>query len=295
MLNFLLPLAGIATSVVGGIIGGNAKKKAEKANEKSRQEMDAKNMAIQEENSKIPQIFRSEINLSQLVADADKAGLNPLTVIRSGGLAGYAVQHNPQLPKQSLYTSSQLQGASPVAEGLGALGAGLQNFNIGAIQQQALDYKIGQATLQNITADTRARNDMFRAPAWTGTNAVGSGGGFAPASPIPTANTATTRAFGVDWQHNDWFDNAEDIEVRHGELGDLIVVAGPRLISDVAETIGQAGRRFVDKYISPGFMDLGAWMHQQRLVEAASASPTIATPPRGVLDRRWVLDMPGGR
>lgn len=75
-------------------------------NELSRQEMDRLNMAVQDENSKIPQVVRNSIDLQALVAAADKAGFNPLTVVRNGGLAGFGVTEGPRLAKQALFTSS---------------------------------------------------------------------------------------------------------------------------------------------------------------------------------------------
>lgn len=50
-------------------------------------------------------VIRNEIDLLKLVSEAEAAGFNPLTVLRNGGAAGYAVQRQPLVLSGGSFTS----------------------------------------------------------------------------------------------------------------------------------------------------------------------------------------------
>lgn len=127
--------AGISagTSLLGGFLGRKDEKRRERA-------------ALAQRNWESD---REDTQIQRMVADAKKAGINPLTAIRAGQSSGYAQTHMPTL------------GRSAIANALGNVGVG-----IGQAFQAAYDYEpvnkerahleleIRRATLRNMNADT---------------------------------------------------------------------------------------------------------------------------------------------
>lgn len=89
---------------------------------------------------------KSSIDLKGLVKDAEKAGFNPLTVLRNGGAAGY-----------SQTTIPALSASSFIGEAVGAGFNALANFDPMADDKRELEFELVQAQLENLQADTAQR------------------------------------------------------------------------------------------------------------------------------------------
>lgn len=103
----------------------------------------------------------TRVNYSQMVADAEAAGFNPLTVLRSGGAAGHMTTTHPAL-----------SGFNPVGQALQTVGQALANYDPQANARSALETKLLNAQLINIQTDTKARMRSFEVPVRTGATAV---------------------------------------------------------------------------------------------------------------------------
>lgn len=146
-----VPLIGGAISAVGSFMSADAARKA------------------QEDAAKIPQVTRSEIDLVKMRQDAEKAGFNPVAVLRAGGAAGYVTTHHPRL--------SSVSPVSPFGEGLQSIGGALSAFQWDpyADRRAALEFGVAEAQIRNLNADTKARGMSFGVPSYGGSSRVAAG------------------------------------------------------------------------------------------------------------------------
>ncbi|OCC05615.1 hypothetical protein BA190_07570 [Labrys sp. WJW] len=213
-----------------------------------------------------PKVTTSYVDYRRMVREAEAAGFNPLTAIRNGGSAGFSV------------SSTTGGGSSPLSRVAGALPGIADNF-LQAIdpfndKSREMQYKIQEAQLANLQADTAARNrvSIGGVPAVTGGAVarprVGSGVphgktnvSLPAAVPLPdsAAETKTPKVEAPTLTNpyptqsgavvNKGLPDAEVIEKRYGEnelfstIGGLGVFAG-----DVYSNIDKGARAWVDKY-----------------------------------------------
>lgn len=151
-------LLGAGASLIGGLFGGGSKK----------QETTTTNY----------------VDYKRLVHDSDEAGFNPLTALRNGGAAGFSV-------------STGTTPATPLSERLvngitGAAQSFLTNFDPFADQQRDLGFRVAEAQLANLQADTRIKQVQL--------------GG------VPTYTAGTQkRVMGAGVKHGQTFKSAADV------------------------------------------------------------------------------------
>lgn len=142
------------------------------------------------------------IDFARMVADAEKAGFNPLTVLRNGGAAGYSTSNvkttsdiftsvkvardlfqyfaPPDVPQVNHpgQAPQQQRVYNPMGD---ALTSGLNaflNFDRHADARAQLEMDIAKAQLANINSDTAMNSRRFAIPTWTGSGLSGTTGGF---------------------------------------------------------------------------------------------------------------------
>ena len=105
-------------------------------------------LSAQAANKPQTQTQTGSIDLKRLVADAEAAGFNPLTIVRAGGLAGYA----------STTFATSGGGNSPFGAALQTFGSGVAawQYDPYSQQRQAMEFKLAQAQLDNLNASTAA-------------------------------------------------------------------------------------------------------------------------------------------
>lgn len=101
------------------------------------------------------------IDLRQLVKDAERAGFNPLTVLRNGGAAGYTQTHHPALST-----------ATVVGEALGNIGATLATYDPHADEKRQAERALYDAQLENLQADSGVKMRSLNVPTKQGESTV---------------------------------------------------------------------------------------------------------------------------
>lgn len=101
------------------------------------------------------------IDLKALVRDAERAGFNPLTVLRNGGAAGYQQTHHPALST-----------ATVIGEALGNVGVTLANYDPHADEKRQAERLLFDAQLENIQADTGLKMRSLNIPTKAGDQTV---------------------------------------------------------------------------------------------------------------------------
>lgn len=142
------------------------------------------------------------VNLAQLVADSEKAGFNPLTVLRAGGAAGYFSQSSESFGYTPQFQSFIGPSGIPQGPQPGALQAvappttdwgGVMASALGAystFSKQPMEKAIAQAQLRNLDADTAASKYRMAVPTYTASGTVrtsGGGGGSSVSSALAQA------------------------------------------------------------------------------------------------------------
>lgn len=86
-----------------------------------------------------------------MVVDAERAGFNPLTALRNGGAAGFTSTTTPGL-----------SGGAVLANAIGgAASTFLANFDPFADRRREAEYRLMEAQIGNLNADTRLRLGSF--------------------------------------------------------------------------------------------------------------------------------------
>lgn len=152
-----------------------------------------------------PKTVRSEVDFGKMVADAEAAGFNPLTVLRNGGMAGYAMTHSPGL-----------NAAEAFGQGLTGVGASLGQLSSDILAQQraATEWKVAEAQIANLQADTRMRSQSFNVPTYQGSARDSVKGPWEVAKPEPVV---AIRTGGATWLPDTGWSNTQEFEDRYGD------------------------------------------------------------------------------
>ena len=134
-------LIGAGASLLGGLFGSGSKKQQTQTT------------------------TTSHVDYRRMVREAESAGFNPLTALRNGGAAGFSVS-----------TSNSATPATPlsarVADGVsGGVQTFLANFDPFKDQQREAEFKLVEAQLANLQADTALKKVRFGdVPTYSGDN-----------------------------------------------------------------------------------------------------------------------------
>lgn len=96
-------LGGIA-SVLGGLVGGE-----ESSNSKSK--------------TKTKSVTKNSVHLAQMVRQAERAGFNPLTILRAGGLSAFT--NTTSITNSKSKSSGSSSSSSPLGQGIANLGGAI--------------------------------------------------------------------------------------------------------------------------------------------------------------------------
>lgn len=129
-----------------------------------------------------PTVIKGEVDYEQMVASAEKAGINPLTALRNGGSAGFSATSQPSAPLSrtapTRHAALRHAPGQTAAPGMGgAIGDGimgfLQNFDPFADQKREMEQRLVEAQISSLNAGTlnmrsSANRPMsFNVPAYT--------------------------------------------------------------------------------------------------------------------------------
>lgn len=108
----------------------------------------------------------NRVNYQQMVADAEAAGFNPLTVLRNGGSAGYMQTAHPGLSSGEV-----------IGQALGNVGNFLADFDPYADDKRELASRLAEAQIANLNASTATmfppapgKPGSFNVPSWGAAN-----------------------------------------------------------------------------------------------------------------------------
>lgn len=141
------------------------------------------------------------IDFKRMIADAEAAGFNPVTVLRAGGLAGYSTQNTqfysdifesskskqardvmtflapPDVPVMGYNGQVQsIQPTNPIGDGINAALQYFNNFDPTKEQRRQLEMGLTKAQIENLNSETK-RNLLMQVPSFTGGGRT-TGGGF---------------------------------------------------------------------------------------------------------------------
>lgn len=138
------------------------------------------------------------IDFGRLVKDAEAAGFNPLTVLRSGGLAGYSTTNTLSTSRSKVARDTMTYfspGETPMAPAPGnapvvqatnpigdALNAGVNAYlshDKHAEERRRLEFGLAQAQLDNLNSDTAMNRRRLAIPTYTHPGTRQTRGGFA--------------------------------------------------------------------------------------------------------------------
>lgn len=196
-------LIGAGASLLGGLFGGKSKKQETTTT--------------------------SHVDYGRMVREAEAAGFNPLTALRNGGAAGFSV---------STGTTPATPLSARIADGVsGAAQTFLANFDPFKDQQRETEFKLVEAQLANLNADTalKQRTGLGSVPTYT------------------VGNTKRTMGAGVG--HNQKFKSVSDVVPKP--------VDKPKLSSLAAET--EVPKRtnpyptWLNAEVNPWQPDASAW------------------------------------
>lgn len=228
----VLPLLiGGALAIGGGLVQQGAVNRLERER--------AERLRLQDEDimeaRRTPQITTNSVDMKRLVAEAQEAGFNPLTVLRAGGMAGYMETRHPNLfPIRGLETAAT--GQSPLGAAISGVGGMVAGYDYGATNRNALEAQLLEAQITNVNTDTRVRSG-FATLAGPGYGHASSGGlsmspgnaGYelgAPAQEFWEPEFGTvTNPMGADWWHSNpfWSDIETGAEARFGDVGGAVM------------------------------------------------------------------------
>lgn len=129
----------------------------------------------------------NRVNYQQMVADAEAAGFNPLTVLRNGGSAGYMQTAHPGLSSGEV-----------IGQALGNVGNFLADFDPYADDKRELASRLAEAQIANLNASTATmfppapgKPGSFNVPSWAAANTEqrpsGRAGRLSASGPITSA------------------------------------------------------------------------------------------------------------
>lgn len=153
--------------------------------------------------------------------NAERAGFNPLTALRSGGAAGFTTTHHPALSSSAF-----------IGDALGQFGNALAQIDPMREATAKLEHEIKMATLANIQADTawtKQRASLGGVPVSTGARSVTANSALAGAPITPTIETprVTNPYPAASGMHvNPNVPNADAFEERYGDSEAGSTIAG---------------------------------------------------------------------
>lgn len=241
-------LIGAAGSVLGGLLGGEEKTKG-------------KNKTWTNAST------RSKVHLTRLVNEAERAGFNPLTILRAGGLSAYTDTFSRSFSKSKTKGSSS--SSSPLGAGIAAaantLGGAITNANDPAATAQAAwqapsigakaaEFDVVQQQLKGVNPGELATQPRVPAsttyeakkPALGGYSSGQDGGAMQPTFEAPTVTNPFPKSWGVKVDPS--VPDAQAFEDRYGgsEIAEMIgglTVAG----ADAWQGVRSGYQHFVDK------------------------------------------------
>lgn len=227
--------------------------------------------------------------LTHLVEDAEKAGFNPLTVLRAGGgsgynaAAGFAPVLSQPLPSYQTAGVNAPVMRAPLAhvadpgaafgEAFASIGANIANFDPHADDRRELEYRLMEAQIGNLNASSQSyRSQSFNVPVYTA-GPVSRQPSAAPAalsSSLPPAiyephpdrfggsilpeieTPKVTNPWPGKWgrQIDPNVPNAEMFEDRYGEFAGSAIGSAVTIFSDLP----QLAKNF------PDFLGITEWM-----------------------------------
>jgi hypothetical protein len=197
-------LIGAGASLLGGVLGSKEKKKDR-----------AHANALQQQ-----AWARDDNRIQRTVADAEKAGINPLTAVRGGASAGNTITHAPGL------------GGYGIAEAIGAAGDSLARGVQMAFDYDPLDERRAQLELDIQEATLRNLNQQMAGlgavPTASGSRYQYGGGGLGGPSAPEEGRTTVTNPWPTNsgMVVNPNYVDAEQWEQRYGDIAQEIAGFG---------------------------------------------------------------------
>lgn len=241
--HFLGALIGAGASLVGGLFGASSKRKQERQNAKAKQKNDEANLKrVLEMNADVraraeaaasqPIVTTNDVDVEAMMAGAAKAGFNPVTWLRNGGLAAYARSKvtGSGAMEAALAGQTIFQAGDPIPKtaptngevfgnALSQLGGGISDY-MGQQQQNAF-----QMQLLNAQLDGNNRAAARRAA--SGNNSPNfmrslSGGiplkGLAGSYTTSRGSSAISGKLGANGIPNMWIDVIDNSEQGKGKV-----------------------------------------------------------------------------
>lgn len=97
------------------------------------------------------QTVTNRVDYKRMVKDAEAAGFNPLTALRNGGAAGFTTTTTPGLSGSAVFANA-IGGAAQ---------SFLANFDPFADRRRETEFRLAEAQIANLNADTRIRLGGF--------------------------------------------------------------------------------------------------------------------------------------
>ena len=162
----------------------------------------------------------NRVNYRQMVADAEAAGFNPLTVLRNGGAAGYMQTAHPAL------SSGEVIGGA-----MSQVGNFLADFDPYADQKKEQEARLVEAQIANLNASTGTMfpprpgsPGSFNVPSWGAANVEqrpsGKAGRLSAGLGAPTPPEAGDVTVTDPWQSAVVDPNVRDAEAVEQRYGD---------------------------------------------------------------------------
>lgn len=259
------------------------------------------------ETTSVNQRSTGGIDFAAMLRDAESAGFNPMTVLRNGGMAGYATSNTVtdtkfdstykpirelmtyvapgEIPQfSSLPSAPQVAAVNPVGDALNAGLAAYQQYDPLAGQRAALEMGLARAQIDNYKSDTAANYFRMKTPTWTAPTVRTSSGGFggfqrgagngAPnglGAYNPEANRSTVTNPWANGSVESGLPDASAIEDRYGEPAAWVyapVVSGIDMVKNLVHS-----RPFNDgvDYLKDTYASLTASWGRSNSNPAASA------------------------
>lgn len=199
---------------------------------------------------------------TDLVANAEKAGFNPLTALRAGGgvvqnaAAGFAPLSRVAPTRQAPYQGAMGDAVSSAG---GYIADFMQNFDPMADDKREAEFKLVNAQIRNLNASSAAlESQSFKVPTRTaGTAELRHSGKAAVLSSLPAETQTPQRTNPYpDWMHaevNPW---QPDMQNWEDHLGDSEIGSMAGGVLQLGQDLVWNGYRFV-KWVGGKFKDNG--------------------------------------
>lgn len=227
----VLPLLlGLAAPLIGGAIRAGGAAAKERAQQAAQAEYLSEYAEYKRNVESTPQITRYSSDLPRLVAAAESAGFNPLTVLQAGGLSAFGVTEAPKL----WVPPAPREGFSPGGAGAMAFGESVSNVDLSAAYSNYAQGRLAMSQAAALQLPSRGVSGRSHVAAQRSGGGVITGPVLSTAvlplsegvARTPTVETPTvtnpTPAGNWFWHVNPWFADAAAWEERYGEGGDWV-------------------------------------------------------------------------